>query len=141
MGTRRKERQLRSFERAGKRGYPSTVAFSRVLTEPFSGALGYPADFGKRRGSSSPRAWPPAVMPGYEDAEDRPRKKKLEAGREGSRAMPATVVKELLRRRRTRGDMQRNNQFTPAGRISVQIMRLSLRNGFSAGCRPRFHHS
>ena len=35
-------------------------------------------------------------MPGYEDAEDRPRKKKLEAGRKGPGAMPATVVKELL---------------------------------------------
>ena len=32
----------------------------------------------------------------YEGAEDRPRKKKLEAGGEGPRAMPATVVKELL---------------------------------------------
>jgi hypothetical protein len=32
----------------------------------------------------------------YEDAEDRPRKKKLEAGRQTPRAMPATVVKELF---------------------------------------------
>jgi hypothetical protein len=37
-----------------------------------------------------------AVRTGYEDAEDRSRKKKLEAGWERSRTMPATVVEELL---------------------------------------------
>jgi hypothetical protein len=42
------------------------------------------------------RSFRSAVTPGYEDAEDSSRKKKLEAGREGPRAMPATVVKELL---------------------------------------------
>jgi hypothetical protein len=35
-------------------------------------------------------------MLGYQEAEHRPRKKKLEAGREGPRAMPATALKELL---------------------------------------------
>ena len=50
----------------------------------------------ERGGGNGSAAVRSAVTPGYEDAEDSSRKKKLEAGREGPRAMPATVVKELL---------------------------------------------
>ena len=85
--------KLRSFRRAGERGYRSAGAFSRVLTEHLPGP-GVP-----RCRKQAPELLCPrlaAQRSGYEAAEDRPRKKKLEAGRQTPRAMPATVVKELF---------------------------------------------
>ena len=86
------KRQLRSFRRAGVKGHRSTVGFSRVLTE--LAGPGVP-----RCRKQAPELLCPrlaAQRSGYEAAEDRPRKKKLEAGRQTPRAMPATVVKELF---------------------------------------------